>query len=65
MKIITSVLNRKPMNSPVINSNIIIPVGTTPLLVSRHIPVIRNITVAWLLIFLIICSFIILNFMNE
>ena len=53
LRIMTSILNRKPMNPPVSNSNIIIPVGTIPLFVSRHIPVIRNIAVACLPIFLI------------
>ena len=64
LKIMTSILNRKPKNPPASNSSVIIPVGTIPLLVSRHIPVIRNIAVACLPIFLIICSFIILNFIG-
>lgn len=58
----TSILNMKPMNPPASNSSVIIPVGTIPLLVSRHIPVIRNIAIACLPIFPMTCSFIIIDF---
>lgn len=58
-------LKRNPMIPPVSRSIAIIPVGMIPLSVSISIPITSTRVTACLLILSIICSFIILNFMNE
>ena len=58
-------LKRNPMIPPVSRSIAIIPVGMIPLSVSISIPITSTRVTARLLILSIICSSIILNFMNE